>query len=90
MRGQSKTYEVRGLGQRAIAALALTLLVTLLLACTPQQITETKARIADEAIVAEICDIWMPITDAKSPQVSAHNRARYAFCVATPINGEVR
>lgn len=80
MRGQSKTYEVRQSGRRAITALALTLLVTLLIACTPQQVAATKARIADEAIVAEICDIWTPITDAKSPQVSQHNRARYAFC----------
>lgn len=70
-------HERRGTVTGVIAAVAMMLIV----ACTPQQVAETKARIADEAIVAEICDIWTPITDTKSPQVSQHNRARYAFCV---------
>lgn len=62
-----------GLGAGVVA-------ITLMLSSCQTTATNARARLADEQIANQICEVWTPITDTTSPQVRGINRARYAFC----------
>jgi hypothetical protein len=74
---EPKAYELhvgRGIVAGTFAA------ALMILASCQHTATEARARLADEKIANQICEVWTPITDTTSPQVRGINRARYAFC----------